>query len=170
MNWPAIERVESKRVVLDPLTVQHAPEMLPVLADPSIYEFIGGTPPTLEQLHRLYGVQSLGHSDDNAQWWLNWVVCLRRPRRAVGYMQATVERRAGVLEANIAWVISPAFQGRGLATEATASMIVWLTASGVDRYVAYIHPDHAASAAIARKQGLRPTSVVEDGEVRWQNE
>lgn len=71
MNWPAIEPIESARVVLDPLTVQHAPEMVPVLADPSIYEFTGGTPPTLEQLQRLYRVQTLGHSDDNAQWWLN---------------------------------------------------------------------------------------------------
>ncbi|REE02422.1 GNAT family N-acetyltransferase [Citricoccus nitrophenolicus] len=170
MNWPAIEPIESTRVDLDPLTVQHAPEMLPVLADPSIYEFTGGTPPTLEQLQRLYRVQTLGHSDDNTQWWLNWVVALHDSRRAVGYVQATVERRADELEANIAWVISPAFQGRGLATEATASMIGWLMATGVDRFVAYIHPDHAASAAIARKQGLHPTSVVEDGETRWQNE
>lgn len=49
-------------------------------------------------------------------------------------------------------------------------MIAWLTATGVDGFVAYIRPDHAASAAIARKQGLRPTSVVENGEIRWQNE
>lgn len=92
MDWAAIERVESTRVVLDPLTVQHAPEMVPALADPSTYEFIGGTPPTLEQLHRRYSVQAQGHSDDNAQWWLNWVVSLPRPRRAVAYVQATVER------------------------------------------------------------------------------
>jgi len=48
-------------------------------------------------------------------------------------------------------------------------MIRWLTAAGVDRYVAYIHPNHAASAAVARRQGLCPTDVIEDSEVRWQS-
>lgn len=142
--------------------------MVHVLADPSLYEFIGGQPPTLEQLRQRYRAQTVGHSDDNAQWWLNWVVTLRGSRQAIGYVQATVEHRADALEANLAWVISPAEQGCGIAAEATAAMIGWLTATGVHRYVAYIHPEHAASAAVARRQGLHPTEVIEDGEIRWQ--
>lgn len=84
-------------------------------------------------------------------------------------MQATVEHCADALEANLAWVIWPAEQGCGIAAEATAAMISWLTTTGVHRYVAYIHPEHAALAAVARRQGLHPTEVVEDGEIRWQH-
>lgn len=88
---------------------------------------------------------------------------------AIGYVQATVEHSAATLEANIAWVMSPDFQGRGLATEAARAMLDWLTARGVGQFAAYIHPAHAASQAVARELGLRPTSVVEDGETRGQS-
>jgi RimJ/RimL family protein N-acetyltransferase len=169
VSWPVIEPIESVRVRLEPLTVEHAVEMVHTLSAPSLYEFIGGEPPTSEQLRRRYAAQTVGHSENNAQWWLNWVVTTRGPRCAVGYVQATVERRADTLEANIAWVISPLFQRRGLAVEAAAAMIGWLTAVGVERYLADIHPGHAASAAVARKLGLRPTDVIEDGEIRWQS-
>lgn len=170
MTWPAIEPIPSKRLRLEPLTTGHAAEMVNVLADPSLYEFIGGKPPTLEQLQRRYAAQVVGHSTDKSQWWLNWIVALSDPRRPIGYVQATVERRADALEANIAWVISPHFQGRGLASEAAAAMIRWLTAGGVERFVAHVHPNHPASAAVARNLDLRPTEVVEDGEVRWRSQ
>ncbi|MBA3293968.1 MAG: GNAT family N-acetyltransferase [Geodermatophilaceae bacterium] len=169
MIWPAIEPIASKRVLLEPLAAEHAAEMMTVLADPSLYEFIGGRPPTLEQLQRRYAAQMIGHSEDDAQWWLNWIVALPEHPRLIGYVQATVEHRPDALEANVAWVISPHFQGRGLASEAASAMTRWLTAAGVDRYVAYIHPNHAASAAVARRQGLCPTDVIEDNEVRWQS-
>lgn len=170
MTWPAIEPIRSARALLEPLTLAHAAEMAQTLADPSLYEFIGGQPPTLEQLRRQYRAQAKGQSEGGGQWWLNWIVTLTRPRRAVGYVQATVEQRGDQLEADIAWVIAPAFQGRGLATEATAAMVGWLTSNSVDQLVAYIHPDHATSAAVARSQGLHPTDVLEDGEIRWRRD
>jgi len=37
--------------------------------------------------------------------------------------------------------------------------VVWLRAA--------IHPDHRASAAVARSIGLAPTSEIVDGEVVW---
>ena len=57
MIGPAIEPIASKRVLLEPLAAEHAAEMMTVLADPSLYEFIGGRPPTLEQLQRRYAAQ-----------------------------------------------------------------------------------------------------------------
>ena len=44
----------------------------------------------------------------------------------------------------------------------------WLLASGTaDAVVAHIHPDHAASVAVARAAGLAPTAERHDGEVVW---
>jgi len=56
-----------------------------------------------------------------------------------------------------------------VATEAAGAMIDWLAGCGVGQFVAHIHPAHAASQAVARKLGLRPTRLVEDGKVRWQS-
>jgi len=167
--WPRIEALDAERVRLEPLTVDHALEMVDVLADSALYRFIGGRPPALDELQRRYAAQVVGHSPDQTQWWLNWIVMLRDPACAIGYVQATVEQSPVTLEADIAWVVAPEFQGRGLATESAGAMIDWLTARGVGQFVAHIHPTHAASQAVARKLGIRPTQVVEDGEVRWQS-
>lgn len=155
----------SERLRLEPITVEHAPAMVAVLADPSLYEFTGGQPPTLTELSARYARQAAGRSPDGSQHWLNWIVVLsdQADDRPIGYVQATV---VGT-EAEIAWVVSPAHQGRGLATEAAAAMVDWLAAAGITQLVAHIHPDHAASAGVCTRLGLEPTEVVEDGEVRW---
>lgn len=157
-----IEPLSSARLTLEPLTVDHAAAMVGVLADPSLYEFTGGAPPDLADLSARYARQSVGHSADGSEQWLNWVVVA--DGRPIGYVQATL---VGT-EAEIAWVVSPAHQGRGFATEAAAAMVDWLMAAGVTRLVAHVHPDHAASAGVAERLGLRPTDVVEEGEVQWE--
>jgi uncharacterized protein len=156
-----LDPITSERLRLEPLSVAHAPDMVAVLADPSLYEFTGGSPPTLSELSARYARQSAGHSPDGFERWLNWVVVL--DDRPIGYVQATVVGS----EAEIAWVVSPAHQGRGLATEAASAMVDWLGSAGVTRLVAHIHPDHEASARVGARLGLRRTDVVEDGEVRW---
>jgi len=148
-------------VELVPLSVDHAPAMVEALADPSLYEFTGGAPPTLEELTARYERQVVGHSPDGNERWLNWVVLLDAD--PVGYVQATVVGDS----AEVAWVISPSVQGRGVATRAARAMGEQLRAAGVRRLVAHVHPDHAASARVAERLGLRPTDEVEDGEVRW---
>ena len=39
--------------------------------------------------------------------------------------------------------------------------------AGVTGFSAYIHPDHRASAGVARALGLSPTGTVVNGEIRW---
>jgi RimJ/RimL family protein N-acetyltransferase len=72
-----------------------------------------------------------------------------------------------VRTAALAWVVATSRQGEGLATEAARAMRDWLRDRGVTRFVADIHPDHGASAAVARQLGLAATDERRDGEVRW---
>ncbi len=157
------EPLTTDRLRLEPLTVAHAAAMVDVLASDSLYEFTGGAAPTLDELSARYARQSVGRSADGAETWLNWVVGLGSDGPLVGYVQATV---VGT-EASLAWVVAPAHQGLGLATEAASAMADWLVSAGATRLVALIHPDHTASAAIAGRLGLQRTTEVEDGEVRW---
>jgi RimJ/RimL family protein N-acetyltransferase len=85
-----------------------------------------------------------------------------------GTVQATITSRDGGLTAEIAWVVGTPWQGRGIATEAATALVAWLDRRGVRTVVAHIHPDHAASAAVATAAGLTPTAHLHDGEVRWQ--
>ncbi len=83
--------------------------------------------------------------------------------RAAGYVQATVVDDT----AEVAWVVGTAHQGQRFAREASTAMTDWLAVSGVRRLVAHVHPDHAASLAVARGLGLEPTGELVEGEQRW---
>lgn len=120
--------------------------------------------------------------------WSNWVLRVRAEGRLAGYVQATV--REG--RAEIAWVVGAAWQGRGYAKEAVAGLATHLIApvgdgdteggdtgdddaeggrpGEVRTLVAHIHPEHAASCAVAAAAGLAPTGEWEDGERRWQRD
>lgn len=83
-------------------------------------------------------------------------------------VQATVtDDDEGTRSAELAWVVGSDRQGEGLATEAAAAAMQWLRAIGITSFVAHIHPDHAASAAVARHLGLTPGDPRGDGEARW---
>lgn len=168
MPWPAIDPIPSHRLLLDPLTMSAAEEMVSVLEDPELYEYTGGRAPTLEQLRTQYATQVAGRSEDGAQWWLNWVVRWRHSKEPAGYVQATVEDNHGTRVAEIAWVVSVAHQRQGVATEASGAVIEWLRSFGVQLVVAHIHPYHIASAVVARRLRLHRTDKWDDGEIRWE--
>ncbi|WP_202239648.1 GNAT family N-acetyltransferase [Actinacidiphila reveromycinica] len=155
-----------------PLRVEHAAEMAEVLADPALHRFIGGEPATPEALRARYARLAAG-SPEPGVGWLNWVIRLRDDRRLVGTVQATVqgaegaEGAEGARSAEVAWVVGTPWQGRGIATEAACGLVRRLAAHRIRPVVAHIHPDHAASAAVAAAAGLAPTAEWHDGEVRW---
>ncbi|MEV8042294.1 GNAT family N-acetyltransferase [Streptomyces griseoluteus] len=99
-----------------------------------------------------------------------WVLQTRGSTRGLavanGSRQAVWEFFGTELE--IAWVVGTPWQRRGIAKEAAVALVAWLTARPVRSITAHIHPDHHASAAVARAAGLAPTPERQDGEVRWE--
>ncbi|MEU8707701.1 GNAT family N-acetyltransferase [Streptomyces sp. NPDC048565] len=163
-----------------PLDVSHADEMAVVLFDPALYVHTGGAPEDADALRARYERQSAG-SPDRAELWWNWVLRVRTDGRLAGYVQATVRGA----RAEVAWVVGVRWQGRGYAKEAATGLVRHLLDPGEDQgqdqgqdldrdpvrtVVAHIHPDHAASAAVATAAGLLPTGEWEDGEVRWRRD
>ncbi|EFE76631.1 GNAT family N-acetyltransferase [Streptomyces filamentosus] len=160
-------RFATARLDALPLEPAYAEEMAAVLADPALYAFTGGEPPAPAALRVRYERQCAGSPDPGERWW-NWVLRVREDGEAggelAGYVQATVRGP----RAEIAWVVGTPWQGRGYASEAAQGLAAHLaSAGGVRELVAHIHPDHAASAAVAVAAGLGPTEEWEDGERRW---
>lgn len=155
--------LRTARLVLTPLEVNDADEMVGVLADVALYRFTGGEPPTVEQLTRRYQRQVAGSLDPGEQWH-NWIVRLASTNAAIGTVQATVTQG----RADIAWLIGVAWQNRGYASEAASSMCTWLRGQGVFDLAAHIHPDHEMSGRVAIAVGLRRTPVIDaEGECVW---
>ncbi|MEU4602531.1 GNAT family N-acetyltransferase [Kribbella sp. NPDC023972] len=153
-------RFDTARLAMLPLQVEYAAEMAKVLADPNLYTFTGGEPPTVEALENRYRRQLAGPSRTDEHW-LNWM--LQYDDQLVGYVQASV---TGSM-AEIAWVIGTNWQGRGYAKEAALGLVGWLNEQAVERIIAHVHPGHAASAAVAAAAGLTRTEQLDDGEYLW---
>lgn len=168
--WPAAALIQTERLVLEPLRVDHAEEVAAALDDQGLHDFIGGHPATVDQLRERYTRLVVGHSADGSQGWCNWIARERRSSLVVGTVQATVQRERWGGVAQLAWMVAMPYQGRGYATESAAAMCDWLRDHGVDVLVAHVHPDHLASIGVARRLDLRPSDVVVDGEIRWTSE
>ena len=159
------EPIPTRRLILVPLAAEHADEMAAVLADPQLYAFTGGSPPTRQELRARYERWIAG-SPDPAVSWCNWVIQLRSQRCLTGTIQATIST-GDELMAEVAWVVGLPWQGQGIATEAAQALIAWLGQQSVQTVVAHIHPRNHASAAVAAAAGLTPTGQMQDGETRW---
>ena len=162
------DTIRSARLWLVPLAVSDAEEMVGVLSAGALYTFTGGEPPGLDELRARYTRQVAGRSPDGSQEWHNWIIRREPGGQAVGYVQATVVD--GGRQAEIAWVVGVDWQGQGYAAEAARALVAWLDSRGVTIIKAHIHPDHASSAAVARRAGLAPTAHFDDGEQLWQRD
>ena len=156
------------RLRLVPLRIEDADDMAGVLAEPALYEFTGGCPPSRDELRARYRRQVIGASPGGLQVWHNWIVRTRDPDEAVGFVQATITDGGRV--ADIAWVIGVPWQGRGFATEAAWAMVAWIEARGATTITAHVHPGHRASERVAERAGLAVTDEVEDGERVWRRD
>lgn len=159
------DQISSARLRLVPLTVADAAEMVDVLSGEALYAYTGGAPPGVAELRARYARQAAGWSPDGRDEWHNWILRRQPGGQAVGYVQATITGDGQ--RAEIAWVVGLRWQRRGYATEAARALVGWLDARGVTAVQAHIHPGHAASAAVARRAGLRPSGVAGDGEQLW---
>jgi len=117
-------------IVLGDLTLQpqiaaHADAMFVVLSDPMIYQYENEPPPSVEWLRDRFAKLETRRSPDGQQQWLNWVIQLPTSE-LIGYVQATVLPTG---RAAIAYVLSSAYWGRGLAYRAVNAMISELFAS-----------------------------------------
>jgi RimJ/RimL family protein N-acetyltransferase len=166
-RWPIARRLESERLILEPLRLDHADEMLAVLSGPELYKHIGGEPPSMAEVRERYARQATGSSPNGRYGWLNWVLRRRDDTRLVGFVQVTLSGDGAAPSAELAWLIGTDFQGEGLASESAGAVADWLPSVGVGQLTAHIHPDNVASAAVARRIGLMATTDTKDGEIRW---
>jgi RimJ/RimL family protein N-acetyltransferase len=145
--------LSTARLRLEPLNSGHAEEMLPVLSDPAIHEFLDyGAPGSLEELRALYVKQEAGRSPDGSQLWLNWLVRLESGQ-AIGYVQATVYPRE---KTYVGYVFASVYWGKGYATEAMSSMLSLLALEHPTPLVmAVVEAENVRSSALLFRLGFK---------------
>ena len=114
--------IDAGGLTLEPQTAAHVGQMFIVLSDPAIYEYENKPPPSLEWLRDRFTRLESRCSPDGQQQWLNWVIRLPSSE-LVGYVQATVHANG---RAAIAYELSSAYWGRGIARKAVQAMVAEL--------------------------------------------
>ena len=155
--------VETAALTHEPQTVDHAAEMFAVLSDPAIYEHENAPPPSPEWLRARFERLESRRSPDGREQWLNWIIRLPTLER-IGYVQATVgpDRRA-----TIAYVLSSAYWGRGLARRAVEAMIGELAEHhGVRRLWAVLKRGNLRSLRLLERLGFTAATEQEIAEAR----
>jgi [ribosomal protein S5]-alanine N-acetyltransferase len=122
-----MQTLHTSRLVLEPLVVAHADALYPILCDPRQLEYLDqGAPASLEALRERYRKLESRRSADGSEHWFNWAIVLREgDADAIGFVQATV------LDDHRAWIayqVTTARWGQGIASEATRAMVEHLTA------------------------------------------
>ena len=156
----------SNRLLLRPMVQDDAHELFPLLREPALYRFIGGTPPSsTEELRKTISSLESRSSPDGDELWLNWTIRLSSSGLAIGYVQASATREF----ADLAWVIGLPYQNLGYATEAGQRVANWVREYlEISELRAAIHPEHVASCKVASHIGLRSSGeLTEEGEVMW---
>ena len=145
--------ITTPRLSLEPQVAAHADEMFRVLSDPAIYEYENEPPLSVEWLRERFTKLQTRMSPDGREQWLNWV--LRLPTsELIGYVQATVQADG---RASIAYELSSAFWGRGLASEAVESMISELAGQyGVHAVSAVLKAANHRSRRLLERLGFSP--------------
>ena len=147
--------IETGSLTLEPQTAAHAEEMFAVLSDPAIYEYENQPPPSLEWLHTRFTQLESRLSANGREQWLNWVVRLPTSE-LIGYVQATVHPND---RAAIAYELSSAYWGRGLARQAVQAMISELGGHyRVRSFSSVLKRENLRSMRLLERLGFSPAS------------
>jgi [ribosomal protein S5]-alanine N-acetyltransferase len=128
------------RLRLEPLTVAHADVLFAMHCDPLHQRFLDhGAPASLQALRERHAKLESRRSADGREHWLNWALVASDDDSAggaLGVVQATV------LEEGTAWIayeVTRAHWGRGLAGEAVRAMLPHLVQHyGAQRFLATV--------------------------------
>lgn len=154
----------TERLILRPLLDSDLDDVLVYQSDAETLRYmlwpVRDRTDTAEHLHRRTAMTSLRRDGDP--------LCLAietqdAPGRVIGEVNirlTSVEHR----QAEVGWVLNPAFQGRGYATEAAASMVDLCVDELHSRRVhATLDPRNTASIGVCRRLGMREEAhFVED--------
>lgn len=147
-----MRRVATDTVVLEPQVAGHAEEMFAVLSDPAIYEHENEPPASVEWLRARFARLESRRSAHGDEQWLNWVVREPDDGALAGFVQATVSADG---RAAIAYVLSSAHWGRGLARAAVEAMIDELEERhGVVRLTAVLKRANVRSLRLLERLGF----------------
>lgn len=161
------EKLETRRVILEPIHVAHAARVYEYLLDERLYRFIPQEPPEfLQALEERYRALSSRVSPDGREVWLNWA--MRERGSDVGYiglLEATVCEERVAMVAYVAYTVFVEHQKKGFAAEGCDRIVRHLFEDyGVAVVAAEIEIRNKASISLVESLGFERVATVKDAD------
>ncbi len=154
--------LQTPRLRLEPILISHASEMVEVLKDPSLYEFVPQDPPTLSKLEKTYEFWSKRSSPSGDEIWLNWAARLISSGELIGHFQAGL--KAGP-DSNIAYTVAQKHQCQGYALEALVGIFNFLEQEmGSKSVKAWIDTRNEKSIRLVEKLGMKRVGYIKNAD------
>ncbi len=145
--------LETPRLVLRELDPDDLDFVAAMLADPEVMRY-WPRPYSREEAEDWVRRQRERYARDGYGYWLAVERATGRPVGQAGLLAVEVD---GIEEVALGYMIHRPFWRRGYATEAAAACLhVGFVELGLERVVADVDPDNAASVRVLEKVGMRP--------------
>lgn len=160
------QTIERDAIVLRPVREEDGEALLPMYSDESIYRFRPGFPRTTLPLVQKV-IRRFRLSMEKQELAAFAIVNPSDDGRVVGLVEVFhVDPR--VEQAEIGYTVTPAFQGRGIATAAVGCITDYLILQlGFNRVYASVHKDNANSMRVLSKNDFLSEGTIRQGEF-WQ--
>jgi ribosomal-protein-alanine N-acetyltransferase len=154
--------IETDRLVLEPITIEHADKMFLLLQDELLYKFIPSDPPVMEALKNRYQRWQARQSPDGKEVWLNWAAKGRNTPHYIGHFQSGWDEKNGF---SIAYIVGVEFQKQGYAREAVASVISFLkTKMNAGKIKSWVDTRNQASICLMKRLGFEKVEVIKSAD------
>ncbi|MGA0607135.1 GNAT family N-acetyltransferase [Phenylobacterium sp. VNQ135] len=160
--------LETERLRLDPLTVEDAAAIFPILGDPEVLSYWDAPEPDdPDRVAQVVDGQVEAMQDGRA---MHWTMRTLAQRTFVGCFDLTeVDRRHR--RAEVGFMLSRDAWGQGYGLEAMQTVIAYAASGGLRKLAARTHLGNRRSEAVLEKlgfeeEGLLRGHIVEDGERR----
>ena len=154
MSTGTIERIETERMILERLRLEHAADQLRLLLDPRVSATLwprAGIPTETDVLEGL--AAKVDHWDRHG--FGMWLLRDRETGEMVGRGGLQYTYTAGLNDVEAGWAVVPGRWGQGLATElAHACVEIAFEQLGLLELVAFTLPDNTASRRVMEKAGF----------------
>jgi RimJ/RimL family protein N-acetyltransferase len=156
--------IRTERLLLRPLTPDDLDDVLVYQSDAEVLRYMLWPPrdraASREHLERRVDLVRLAHDGDGL---VLAIEAQESPGRVIGEVNVRLTSVAD-RQAEVGWILSPSFQGRGYAFEAASRMLeLCFETLGSHRVRAELDPRNTASVALCRRLGMREEAhFVED--------
>jgi RimJ/RimL family protein N-acetyltransferase len=154
--------LKTGRLTLEPIVVGHAEEMLSVLSEVELHQFIPSDPFELEQLQKRYKVWEQRISKEKDEIWLNWAARENKSGELIGHFQAGVRVDS---DTYIAYIVNSKHQRQGYALEALVEVVSFLKSHMKLKNVkAWIDTRNIASTGLVERLGMKKVDFIKDAD------